>query len=178
MLPRLGQRGFTLLELLVVVVIIAILLATALLSTSFTSMERNLEEEARRFAALVSYAREEAILQTRDLGIQVEEGQYRFMVLDSLTGRWVNADFDEVLRMRQLPDSIEASLWIEGAGFDLGDPEAEDSDPGELPQVFILSSGEVSPFELILSSGQSPVRVTVTAELDGKTGISVDDPRF
>ncbi len=178
MQPRLPQRGFTLLELLVVVVIIAILFATALLSTSFTSVERKLEEEARRFAALISYAREEAILQTRDLGMQIEEGEYRFLVLDSLTGRWVNADFDEILRTRKLPESMEVNLWIEGAGFELGDPDAEETDPGELPQVFILSSGEVSPFELILSSEHSPVRVTVTAELDGKTGITVDDPRF
>lgn len=173
-----SQRGFTLLELMIVVVIISILLAAALLSMSFTSMERILKEEGRRFSALLSYAREEAILQTLDLGFQIEDSGYHFLLLDPLTGQWVDADFDEVLRARSFPQDIEATLWIEGAGFELGDPNAEKPDPGNLPQVFILSSGEVSPFELILTSSVSPVKVTVSGQLDGKTKVDIDEPIY
>ncbi len=172
------QRGFTLLELMIVVVIIGILLAAALLSSSFSSMERRLEEEGRRFSALLSYAREEAILQTRDLGFQLEENKYRFMVLDSATGQWIAANFDEVLRERSFTDGIDATLWIEGAGFELGNPDAEPPDPGSLPQVFILSSGEVSPFELVLSSDAASRRVTIEGQYDGKTKVRVDDSGF
>lgn len=172
------QRGFTLLELMIVVVIIAILLAAAILSMSFTSMERVLKEEGQRFTALLSYAREEAILQTWDLGFQIEDSGYRFLLLDPATGQWVGADFDEVLRARSFPENIEATLWIEGAGFDLGDPDTEKPEPGELPQVFILSSGEVSPFELILTSELSPRKVTISGQLDGKAKVEIDDPNF
>lgn len=173
-----NQRGFTLLELMIVVVIIAILMAAAMLSMSFTSIERVLNEEGRRFAALIRYAREEAILQTQDLGFQVDENGYRFLVLDPISGQWAGAEFDEVLRERTFPEDIEATLWIEGAGFELGDPNAEKQDPGNLPQVFILSSGEVSPFDLILRSDATPAKVTVSAQYNGKTEVEVDDPRY
>ena len=172
------ERGFTLVELMVVMVIIAILLAAALLTTSFTSMERRLEEEGRRFAALLAYAREEAILQTRDLGFQVEDDRYRFLVLDPLTGQWVAAAFDEVLRERTFGDDIEATLWIEGAGFELGNADGEEPDPGTLPQVFVLSSGEVSPFELVLESDTTPARVTVSAELNGKAEVTLEPATY
>lgn len=178
MLEEKNQRGFTLLELMIVVVIISILLAAAILSMSFTSMERVLKEEGQRFSALLSYAREEAILQTQDLGFKLDKGGYHFLILDPLTGQWVNADFDEVLRARSFPSDIEATLWIEGAGFELGDPDAEKPDPGDLPQVFILSSGEVSPFELILTSNASPRKVTVSGQINGKAKVDVDDPNY
>ena len=178
MISQSRQRGFTLLELMIVVVIVSILLAAALLSMSFTSMERVLKEEGQRFSALLSYAREEAILQTLDLGFQIDDGGYQFLYLDPVTGQWVNTDFDEVLRPRSFSGDIDATIWIEGAGFDLGDPDAEKVDPGNLPQAFILSSGEGSPFELILTSDLSPRKVTISSQLDGKANVDVDDPDF
>lgn len=172
------QRGFTLLELMIVVVIISIMLAAAMLSMSFSSMDRVLKEEGRRLSALLSYARQEAILQTRDLGFRVEDNGYRFLALNTITGQWTSADFDEALRSRNFPADIEASLWIEGAAFDIGVSEEEEENAQNLPQVFILSSGEVSPFELILTSDLAPTKVTVRGELGGKASVEIDEPSF
>lgn len=166
------------LELLVVMVIMGVLLGAALLGTSFSNMDRKLEEEGRRFTALLNYSREEAILQTRDLGLQIEDNTYRFLILDPHTNQWTRNNFDEVLRERTFPDDIRATLWIDGAGFDLGDPDEAMKESGNLPQVFILSSGEVSPFNLSLESDNAQSIVIIKAQMDGKTDLEIDKLGF
>ena len=67
------QSGFTLLELLVVLVIIGILLTMASLSVGGGGEQRQLREEAERITALLALAADEAILKNRELLLSVEE---------------------------------------------------------------------------------------------------------
>ena len=56
-------------EILVVVVIIGIISASVLLSVNLTGRDHDLEKESERLLTLVNYAREQAELQTRELGV-------------------------------------------------------------------------------------------------------------
>ncbi|QKT03021.1 type II secretion system minor pseudopilin GspH [Ectothiorhodospiraceae bacterium 2226] len=133
-----GARGFTLLELLVVLVVIGVLVSMAALSVRGVGAERHLAEEGRRFEALLGLAAQEAVLNTLELGIAVEAAGYRFMVLEEGDWREVN---DPPLARRALPDGMEAELRLDGQPA----RPVEDA-----PQVVLYSSGEATPFELHL----------------------------
>src|SRR5690348_13968912 len=67
-LHRGTRGGFTLLELLVVLVVVAIMVSMAMLSFGVLGRDRQAEEETRRFWTVLQQAREESELQAEDLG--------------------------------------------------------------------------------------------------------------
>jgi general secretion pathway protein H len=64
-----SSRGFSLLELLVVVTIIGIFAGAAVLSLGVVGRDREIERETLRLQSLLSLLREEALMQSRDYGL-------------------------------------------------------------------------------------------------------------
>lgn len=172
-------RGFTLIEVLVVVVIVGIISSVVLLSTSLIDDERGIRQEARRLASLVELAGDEALLQGRDFGLEVVRGGYRFVEYDPLQDRWFEVPGDELLRPRRLPERLEFELYVEDRRVLLAEEHArlgnEGSPAGErranyAPHTLILSSGQLSPFELrLLRDGEQSgiaLRVTPAGEIE------------
>lgn len=108
-----SQRGFTLLEILIVILIIGVVTAGMLLSMSFAGKDTELETESKRLLSLMDYVREQAELQTRDYGIFFGEHGYEFVVYDVRTGAWRPVDEDDALRERTLPSGLEFKLVVD-----------------------------------------------------------------
>ena len=85
--PPRGTRGFTLIELLVVMLLIGIILTFATLSLGDGGRGKLIDREARRLAALVELAGEDAVLSGRELGLYFDAAGYRFLTLDGETWR-------------------------------------------------------------------------------------------
>ena len=66
------SKGFTLVEILVVVVIMAIVISLAVLSIGTTGRDTQLDEESRRIEGLVDILHERALLEGRDFGLRIE----------------------------------------------------------------------------------------------------------
>lgn len=72
MRPYRQVRGFTLIELIVVMGMLTIVMALTVPSLSRFTAGRKLEEEARRFLTLTRYARNEAISRAEPLELRVD----------------------------------------------------------------------------------------------------------
>lgn len=107
------HAGFTLLEILVVVLIIGILTAGMLLSMNFAGKDTELETESKRLLSLMNYVQEQAELQTRDYGIYFGQSGYEFVVYDARTGAWRSVPEDDALRERMLPSGLDFKLVVD-----------------------------------------------------------------
>ena len=106
-------RGFTLIEIMIVVVIIGVISAAVLLSVNLTGRDQDLEKESERLLTLVNYAREQAELQTREYGVIFNDDGYRFVAYDVRRGLWRDIYEDEILRLRKLPDGLDVKLIVD-----------------------------------------------------------------
>lgn len=193
------RAGFTLLEMMVVLILIGVIVGTVTLSVGDGGRRDKLQFEAERLQATMKLALEEAQLQGMEMGLVTENDQYRFVGFkDNLWGPIAD---DKAYSNHKLPKGFELNLKVEG--FDVADtqmpgvesdkdnfggtheekkktskdgdqdPDAEANTlPGQseqarrekakknaahyTPQLYLLSSGEVSPFVLAVGSQIDP----------------------
>ena len=160
-----GSAGFTLIEILVVVLIIGVVAAAMLLSFTLTGRDRELEKESDRLFALFNYARERAELQTREYGVLFEDDGYEFLTYDLRRTQWRSVVEDDALTARKLPDGLDFKLVVEARPVVLTRPkDAKD----KAPQVMIFSNGDLTSFSATLEREGGVRSVTLTQDEKGQ----------
>lgn len=157
-MKRLTQRGFTLLELLVVLVIVGIMLGFVTLN-AMPSSRQALQNEAQRIALLLQLARDEAIVRNRPLAFEVDQYRYRFWILDE-NNVWQTIDKDDMLREREF-QRAPVNLAV--------DPPMMGQNGNTLRIVFGREPVD-KPFVLSMSVGDA----TVSIRADGIGNFTVD----
>jgi len=174
-------RGFTLMELMVVVAIIGLVSVGVVIMFSGNTRDTELDQEAQRLDALFDYVREQAELQTRDYGFRLHDTSYSFVVFDVLGNRWRPVDEDDALRDRALPADMRTELVVEGRQVVVTRKKTDKELDDFAPQVMIFANGDLSSFELELrradgddrarlyTDEQTNLRLLLPGEVEQKT---------
>lgn len=126
--------GFTLLELLVVIVIIGIIAAMLTLSVGIATPDTTMAKEVTRLENLVRLATEEAVLSGRELGLTFYDTEYEFSTLDPESTRWRPITDEEPFTPHRFPPGTVVDLAVESRSVRLAmqrPPPPEDEQPAE-----------------------------------------------
>jgi len=135
------SRGFTLLELMVVIVLIGVVMGMVSLALG-PSPAREARQQARDFVRVVQQLRERAVLDGLEYGVRIQPRGYQALRLESLGWTAVSA-------LQRMPESLTLGLEQDGHVLTLDDAQGP-------PQLLMLSSDEISPFRLLIKvAGQT-----------------------
>lgn len=157
------EKGFTLIEVLIVMLIISIVGAASLLTIS-RNKNSQLENFSKQLVSLITLAEQQAMLQPAVLGLaftadtlQFYQYQEKNSKEESSVSHWI-ALTDSVLGSRRIPKNTQISLIMQGKAHSANSLE---------PQIIISTGGDLTPFVIRIGEKDSPPRYQVTGSEDG-----------
>ncbi|PHQ87992.1 MAG: hypothetical protein COB58_01930 [Thalassobium sp.] len=188
------QRGFTLLEVMVVLVIIGLLLSMVNLGGSGRQAQSETEQLARRFQGAFDMYREEAVFQNIDLGVAILPESTTLLSYQDINSQEFTAGLDreeldalaknswQVYSGRlgatiEVPEQVSLALFVEGVEVDTETLQGDGDDEGPLPALLFLSSDEYTPFRIGLGHIDDQAFL-ITVKGDGFNPVTIEVERF
>jgi general secretion pathway protein H len=159
-----GPSGFTLIEILIVVLIISIVTSVGVLTISRNN-NKEIELFAKELTQVIRMAEEQAMLQPVELGLMMKDQTYQFAGLQTTentnTQHWSALD-DNVLGQHAIPSHIEVRV-------DTQSPQNNDDDENKKkqPQLVISTNGDVTPFTIYVGKKGAKPRFAISGDADG-----------
>jgi len=178
--------GFTLLEIMLVLVLMGMISVGVVMTLpSSGSTTKGSEWYAQRFSRLLQLAEDQALILNAELGIEFNEHSFTFVIYDYKSKKWLPLVNDRINGNVVIPETITAqynlddNVWGEletlqnsNNNSTLFDQESSFQANDFYPHVFIMSSGEVTPFNYQFTNNddqQSTVIVKVAMTGDIQT---------
>lgn len=148
------SKGFTLIEILVVIVIISITLGMTLLAFGDFGASRRIEVEAEQLLNMIKLAQQQAILESGTLGIDVTKSGYQvYRFVPPST--WTAISKPNVFKSHTFPKNTSLRLNVPFQA------------PANVPDIVINATGDLTPFSLQLGTETSPGMVTLYGQQNG-----------
>ena len=162
---RIRNRGFTILEILVVVAIISLSVTVILLNLSLSRPDRELGEHAQRLSKTMQLLMQEAILDDKNFALSVVPSG--FLVLQYDGAEWQQTEDPFLKSLQQKHDYVD-ELVIDRNVVAIDKKDRPD------PHILILSSGEMTPFQWDIKDGENRFSVRLLSNMLGR--ITIEGP--
>lgn len=186
------HKGFTLFELMLVIMLMAMIVSTVKFPNLTQDPFDQVDQESKKVAALINLASEYAVLNNVLLGFSVTESSYTFLKFNGEIWEQIEeppftlTELDESIKLELTLDGLEwqeqnllsAVKWIDEEELEQSSKQTDEEKKLVFPQIFILSSGEISPFDLDISYDdgfETPITFKVRGEFI--TPVLVFDPQ-
>ncbi len=148
-----GYEGFTLIEILVVILIIGITLGFALMAFGDFGESRRLLFSAEQLADAIELAQQQAILETTTLGLRIDNRGYQMMKLQHAI-TWTTMPQTGIFKMNYFPKNTVLRI--------------QPTRPAGVPTLVINPSGDTTPFVLHLGTAKQPDFITLIGKANGR----------
>lgn len=156
-MPSKRSMGFTLIEILIVMIIISIVASVAVLSIG-RNQNKRIEYMARQIANAITLAEQQAILQPAVLGFSLNTQAYQFYRFEEKTQQWQPLS-DSILGKHMIPADILVKISV---------TTKPASDPASSkPQLVIAPSGDLTPFTLWVGKYDEAPLYQITGQSNG-----------
>ncbi len=165
--------GFTLIEVMLVIVLIGLMASVIQFNISGEEPEDILEKTSARFAGIFDVAAEYSLLNNIELGVLVDKSEYKFLGFDGTS--WAEIPEQELFTTVTLPEGVIAQVQLDDLpieeplmfdastfnsdddedflSYDDGEQDEEVDENGKkkkkiIPHIYILSGGDITPFSV------------------------------
>lgn len=158
------SRGFTLIEILIVIVIIGITIGFALIAFGDFGEGRRILFSAEQLTNNLKLAQQQAILETSTLGLRIDSAGYQIMRYQN-SSQWQPISNKGIFKVNYFPKNSVVILKT-------------NTKPAQgTPAIIINSSGDMTPFTLEFGANKEHIVAVLTGTHDGTLTISTGKPK-